>query len=60
MKSYIVSKKKLPKYTYCLDNSVTKNFFKFLKQEMYNGNKFYSFYELKHTILNIITNREQR
>lgn len=34
----------------CLDNSVMENFFGILKQEMYYGNTFYSFNELRNTI----------
>jgi len=34
----------------CLDNSVMENFFGILKQEMYHGNTFYSFGELKSAI----------
>ncbi len=34
----------------CLDNSVMENFFGILKQEMYYGNTFYSFEELKTKI----------
>ncbi len=38
----------------CLDNSVMENFFGILKQEMYYGNTFYSFNELKTEIENYI------
>ncbi len=38
----------------CLDNSVMENFFGILKQEMYHGNTFYSFDELKTAIENYI------
>ncbi len=38
----------------CLDNSVMENFFGILKQEMYYGNTFYSFDELKTEIENYI------
>ncbi len=38
----------------CLDNSVMENFFGILKQEMYYGNTFYSFEELKVAIENYI------
>ncbi len=38
----------------CLDNSVMENFFGILKQEMYYGNTFNSFDELKTTIENYI------
>ncbi len=34
----------------CLDNAVMENFFGILKQEIYYGNTFYSFEELKSTI----------
>lgn len=34
----------------CLDNSVMENFFGILKQEIYYGNTFYSFDELKAEI----------
>lgn len=34
----------------CYDNSVMENFFGTLKQEMYYGNTYYSFAELKETI----------
>lgn len=34
----------------CLDNSVMENFFGVMKQEMYYGNTFYSFDELKSAI----------
>ena len=34
----------------CLDNSPMENFFGILKQEIYYGNKFYSYEELKETI----------
>ena len=34
----------------CLDNAVMENFFGIMKQEMYYGNTFYSFDELKETI----------
>ena len=34
----------------CYDNSVMENFFGIMKQEMYYGNTFYSFDELKETI----------
>lgn len=34
----------------CYDNSVMENFFSILKQEMYYGNTFYSFDELKEAI----------
>ena len=34
----------------CLDNSVMENFFGVLKQEMYYGNTYYSFDELKEAI----------
>ena len=34
----------------CLDNSPIENFFGILKQEIYYGNKFYSYEELKETI----------
>ena len=34
----------------CYDNSVMENFFGVLKQEMYYGNTYYSFEELKETI----------
>ncbi len=38
----------------CLDNSVMENFFGILKQEMYYGNTFYSFDELRTEIENYI------
>ncbi len=38
----------------CLDNSIMENFFGILKQEMYYGNTFYSFDELKTAIENYI------
>ncbi len=38
----------------CFDNSVVKNFFGILKQEIYYGNTFYSFDELKPAIENYI------
>ncbi len=38
----------------CLDNSVMENFSGILKQEMYYGNTFYSFDELKTEIENYI------
>ncbi len=38
----------------CLDNSVMENFFGILKQEIYYGNTFYSFNELKLEIENYI------
>ncbi len=38
----------------CLDNSVMENFFGILKQEVYYGNTFYSFDELKSAIENYI------
>ncbi|WP_409967305.1 IS3 family transposase [Bengtsoniella intestinalis] len=38
----------------CLDNSVMENFFGLLKQEIYYGNTFYSFDELKLAIENFI------
>ena len=34
----------------CLDNSPMENFFGILKQEIYYGNTFKSFNELKNTI----------
>lgn len=34
----------------CYDNSVMKNFFGILKQEMYYGTTYYSFDELKNKI----------
>lgn len=34
----------------CYDNSVMGNFFGLLKQEMYYGNTYYSFDELKEAI----------
>ncbi len=34
----------------CYDNSVMENFFGILKQEMYYGNTYYSFEELKEAI----------
>ena len=34
----------------CLDNSPMENFFGILKQEIYYGNKFYSYEHLKQTI----------
>ena len=34
----------------CYDNSVMKNFFGVMKQEMYYGMVYYSFDELKETI----------
>ena len=34
----------------CLDNSPMENFFGILKQEIYYGNKFYSYEELKETL----------
>ena len=34
----------------CYDNSVMENFFGILKQEMYYGNTYYSFEELKDAI----------
>ncbi len=34
----------------CIDSSVMKNFFGVLKQEIYYGTTFYSFYELKPAI----------
>ena len=34
----------------CYDNSVMENFFGILKQEMYYGNTYYSFAELKDAI----------
>ena len=34
----------------CSDNSVMENFFGVLKQEMYYGNTYYSFDELKEAI----------
>ncbi len=34
----------------CLDNSPMENFFGILKQEVYYGNKFYSYEHLKQTI----------
>ena len=34
----------------CYDNSVVENFFGIMKLEMYYGNTFYSFDELKETI----------
>ncbi|MEG3007486.1 MAG: IS3 family transposase, partial [Oscillospiraceae bacterium] len=39
----------------CLDNSVMENFFGILKQEIYYGNTFYSFDELKAEIEKFIT-----
>ena len=39
---------------HCLDNSVMENFFGILKQEIYYGNTFYSFNELKSAIDNYI------
>ncbi len=38
----------------CLDNSVMENFFGILKQEIYYGNTFFSFEELKLAIENYI------
>ena len=38
----------------CHDNSVMENFFGIMKQEMYYGNIYYSFDELKHAIENYI------
>ena len=38
----------------CHDNSVMENFFGIMKQEMYYGNVYYSFDELKHAIENYI------
>ncbi len=38
----------------CHDNAVMENFFGILKQEIYYGNMFYSYDELKHTIENYI------
>ncbi len=38
----------------CLDNSPMENFFGILKQEIYYGNKFYSYEHLKQTIENFI------
>ena len=38
----------------CLDNSPMENFFGILKQEVYYGNKFYSYEHLKQTIENFI------
>ena len=34
----------------CLDNSPMENFFGILKQEIYYGNKFYSYEHLRQTI----------
>lgn len=34
----------------CLDNSVMENFFGLLKQEIYHGNVYYSYEELKTEI----------
>ncbi len=34
----------------CLDNSIMENFFGIIKQEIYYGNKFYSYDDLKNTI----------
>lgn len=34
----------------CLDNSVMENFFGLLKQEIYHGNVYYSYDELKSEI----------
>ena len=38
----------------CLDNSVMENFFGILKQEIYYGNTFYSYDELRKEIENFI------
>ena len=38
----------------CLDNSPMENFFGILKQEIYYGNKFYSYEHLKKTIEDFI------
>ncbi len=38
----------------CLDNSPMENFFAILKQEMYYGNTFHSYAELKMAIENYI------
>ena len=38
----------------CLDNSPMENFFAILKQEMYYGNTFHSYDELKMAIENYI------
>ena len=38
----------------CLDNSPMENFFGILKQEIYYGNKFYSYEHLKQTIEDFI------
>ena len=38
----------------CLDNSPMENFFGILKQEVYYGNKFYSYEHLKQTIEDFI------
>ena len=39
----------------CYDNSVMENFFGILKQEMYYGNTYYSYEELKESIEKYIT-----
>ena len=45
----------------CYDNSLMENFFGILKQEMYYGNTFYSFDELKNAIEKyIVYYNEQR
>lgn len=47
----------------CLDNSVMENFFGILKQEIYHGNTFYSFDELKEkieTFINYYNNKRTK
>lgn len=44
----------MPRKGNCLDNSPMENFFGILKQEIYYGNKFYSYEHLKKTIENFI------
>ena len=44
----------------CYDNSVMENFFGLLKQEIYYGNTYYSFEELKETIEKYIVYYNQK
>ncbi|WP_028257653.1 IS3 family transposase, partial [Veillonella montpellierensis] len=44
----------------CYDNSVMENFFGLLKQEIYYGNTYYSFEELKEAIEKYIVYYNQK